>query len=95
MRGELGWAQLVEVGLSHVEHLYDSETHESWVVMAPDGATLVRIEHGTAGLFTAYAYRPGPRPAGSTSTMRDWVFDWQRVYANVPELLADVAAVAG
>jgi hypothetical protein len=91
----LAWARLVEAGLSHVEHLADSDEHEQWIVVSPDGAALVRIER-TASYFTAYVYRPGPRPSGGTSTMRDWVFDWQRVYGeNVGELVDDVAAIAG
>lgn len=90
----LSWAQLVDVGVAHVEHLADSENHEQWVVVSPDGASLVRVER-YMDLYTAYVYRPGPRPSGGTSSMRDWVFDWQRVYDDAAQLLDDIAAIAG
>lgn len=97
---ELSWAALIDTGLTHVEHLSDpDDRHEHWLLTASDGSCLVRVERmrfpGQAATWHAFVYRPTPRPVGGVSTMRNWVFEWERIYDNVPELLGDVAALAG
>lgn len=97
---ELSWARLVEVGLSHVDLLTDTgDVHEHWMARAPDGSSLVVVARD-AGIdrpvrwrFTVY--RPGPRPAGGTSSMREWVLDWDVYYDDAGRLLDDLAALAG
>jgi len=92
------WQRLVELGLTHVERLSDSEgLHERWQFVASDGSSLVVVERGRgdSAPWKALVYKPGRRPPGGTSSMRDWVFDWEQYYADLATLLADVASLAG
>lgn len=97
----LSWAQLVEAGIAHVEHLADrDDAHEKWVAVASDGsvlATIERVKHfaGQAPTWMVHVYRAGPRPPGGTTSMRNWVHDWQAVYTSDQILLADIAALVG
>ena len=95
----LSWARLVDAGMTHVEHLVDPHSdHELWVLVASDGSSLVTVGSLYAtGVTTwvANVYRPGPRPTGGTSSMREWVHDWSAVYDDASRLLDDVAAIAG
>lgn len=92
---DLSWARLVDAGMTHVDHLVDPNSeHRMWVLVASDGSALVTVARGPAA-WMVNVYRPGPRPSGGTSSMREWVHDWSQVYDDAGRLLDDVAAIAG
>lgn len=89
------WARLIDAGVAHVDHLSDREgRHEVWTMVASDGSALA-VAQRIGQAWTLRVYRPGPRPAGGTVSMRDWVFDWETHYDDVAALLDDVAALVG